>query len=304
MPKATPPQNNSLNALRSQRAGERRHLSLPERVAEATKEVSAKRLSETATKTEDRAPVEESKKAAAASPENMTYRRTKVLHPDPKIMRANRIVAPALDTSEADIFRMLRTQVLKRMKQRNARTLGICSALEGEGKSLVALNLAISLSQVDNRTVLLVELDLHRPSLLKSLGLSTEKGIDDVLAGEAEISDCLINPGYARLVLLPACNAQDSSSSMVLSTKMALLANELRERYSDRLIIYDLPPLLPSDVSIAFMHHLDAILLVVEEGRTQKSEIEHALSMIDDDLLIGTVLNKASKISSRHYGYS
>ncbi len=199
---------------------------------------------------------------------------------------------------------MLRTQVLKRMKQRNARTLGICSALEGEGKSVVALNLAISLSQVDNRTVLLVELDLHRPSLLKSLGLSTEKGIDDVLAGEAEISDCLINPGYERLVLLPTRSAQNSSSSMVLSTKMALLANELRERYSDRLIIYDLPPLLPSDVSIAFMHHLDAILLVVEEGRTQKGEIEHALSMIDDDLLIGTVLNKASRISNRHYGYS
>ncbi len=314
MPKAAPPQD-SLDALRRQRKSAQSQLSLPERLAQVTREAAAEqradgtsestveRIAEKTPETAAERLAEVSGKTGGASAASPIYRQTKVVQPDLKTMRANRIIAPFSDTREADIFRMLRTQVLKRMGQRNARTLGICSAREGEGKSLVALNLAISLSQVDNRTVLLAELDLRRPSLLKTLGLTVEKGLDDVLDGDAEIADCLINPGYDRLVILPARNRQWPSSDVVLSTKMGLLADELRDRYSDRLVIYDLPPLLLSDASIAFMRHLDACLLVVEEGRTAKNEIEHALTLIDNDLLIGTVLNKASRISNRHYGY-
>ena len=130
----------------------------------------------------------------------------KTLRSDSKVLRANRIVAPFLEDPDSEVFRVLRTQVLHRIKQRNARTLGICSARPDEGKSLVAINLAISISGLAGQSVLLVELDLRRPSLHKALGMSVEQGIDDLLAGEAEVKDCLFSTGYEGLVILPAAS--------------------------------------------------------------------------------------------------
>ena len=241
--------------------------------------------------------------ALASASDLPSGKQTKVRGLDSKVLRANRIVAPFPGDQNSDVFRMLRTQVLQRMKQRNARTLGICSARESEGKSLVALNLAISISQIEGHSVLLVELDLRRPSLLKTLELSVDKGIDDVLAEQATIADCLINPGYEGLVILPTRKPRLFSSEIMSSPKMASLATELRDRYPDRFVIYDLPPMLFGDDCLAVTSRLDACLFVVEEGKTRRSELERALSLIDKDILIGTVLNKASKGSQRYYGY-
>jgi Mrp family chromosome partitioning ATPase len=232
---------------------------------------------------------------------------TKVRGLDSRVLRANRIVAPFPGNQNSDVFRMLRTQILQRMRQRNARTLGICSARENEGKSLVALNLAISISQIEGHSVLLVELDLRRPSLLKILELSVDKGIDDVLAGDATVAECLINPsydpGYEGLFILPTRKPRLFSSEIMSSPKMASLTSELRSRHPDRFVLYDLPPMLFGDDCLAITSRLDACLFVVEEGKTRKSELQRALSLIDKDTLVGTVLNKASKGSHRYYGY-
>lgn len=227
----------------------------------------------------------------------------KVLRPDSKVLRANRIVAPFLEDPDSEFFRMLRTQVLHRMKQRNARTLGICSSRPDEGKSLMAINLAISISSVEGKSVLLVELDLRRPSLLKTLGLSVEQGIDDVLAGDAEVGDCLVSPGYEGLVILPARKPRLRSSEFVSSAAMASLASGFRDQYPDHIIMYDMPPMLLGDECLALADHLDAHLFIVEEGKTQKNEIQRSLSLIDPGKILGTVLNKVSRRSHRQYGY-
>lgn len=209
-------------------------------------------------------------------------------------LRAHRIVAPFLGEYEADVFRRLRTLVLQRLAERNAKTLGICSAGEGEGKSLTALNLAISLSFDVRHTVLLVELDFRCPKLHECFQAPLTKGLADVLNGEATIPECLLNLGYVgydRLTLLPARSPLRASSEIIASPAMAEIARELRNRYPNRLIIYDLPPLLLSDDCLAFMEHLDAFLMVVGAGKATSEDVDRALSLADPSKMIGTVLN-------------
>lgn len=208
-------------------------------------------------------------------------------------LREQRILAPFIGNYEADVFRTLRTLVTKRLAERGARTLGVCSAREGEGKSLVAMNLAISLSLVANHTVLLVELDFRAPHLHKTFGIDVKKGLTDVLRGKATISECLVDIGYERLTVLPAREPLSRSSETIASPAMVALAKELRDRYSDRLVIYDLPPILLSDDFLAFMDHLETFLFVAGEGRTARPEIERALSLLDPAKMIGSVLNAA-----------
>ena len=212
-----------------------------------------------------------------------------------KELRSNRIVAPFIGNYEADVFRMLRTRVLKRLDERGGKTLGICSCREGEGKSVVAINLAMSLALDVNHTVLLVELDLRMPSMDGYLGLNVKKGLSDVLSGQATVSECLINLGMERFTVLPAHEPMPYSSEALASPDMHNIVLELRNRYPDRLIIYDLPPVLLTDDAMAFMDHLDALLFVVAEGKTKKADLQRAVSLIDEKKLIGTVLNGAEK---------
>lgn len=235
---------------------------------------------------------------------SIQYTHTKTFEPDPDVMSKNRIVAGYLGKPEAEVFRMLRTQVRRRMERCGARTLGICSARGSEGKSLIALNLAISMSLDVNQTVILVELDLRRPSICRTIGYAPELGLDDYLLECASISECLVNPGFERLVLLPARQPMARASEYLASPRMTELSEDLRERYPDRLVIYDMPPILTTDESIFFMKRLDACLFVVEEGRIGRKDVERALELLDRDILIGSVLNKASALYNKSYTYN
>jgi len=222
----------------------------------------------------------------------------------PRHLRNHRIVAGEINGDAADIFRMLRTQVLRRLESRGSRTLAICSAGDGEGKTVVGINLAISLALEPNHTVLLVDLDFRRPSIHQYFGFSPEVGLDDVLAGRAVIDEALVNPGYERLLVLPTRGVVPLSSEVLMSEKMAALARDLRDGAADRLVVYDLPPVLQVDDCLAFLRHLDACLFVIEEGASRASEVLRALNLIEADKIIGTVLNKASGRNKEYYDYS
>jgi len=233
----------------------------------------------------------------------ITYSQTRVV-PIPKIrMNRSRIIAPSMEKRESDIFRLLRTQVIQRLRERDARSLAICSANIGEGKTFVAINLALSLAMDVNHTVMLVDLDLRRPTIHKFFGLQSGKSLVDVLTGEASIADCLFNPSVERLVIFPSHSAVPYSSDVLTSPEMVKLATELRERYQERILIYDLPPMLLVDDCIAFLDHVDACVFVVEEGTTKSEEITRALSLINDEKMIGTILNKSRYFSKDQYNY-
>lgn len=235
---------------------------------------------------------------AAAAPGAKT---TRILPVSERVLRDKRVIAGFTRDARADLFRMLRVQVLQRLASSGGTTLGICSPNPEEGKTLIGANLAVSMAMDANHTVLLVDLDLRRPSLAQCFGLAPRTGLSDYLFGGAPLSDCLVNPGIERLVLLPAGRALSNSSEALTLPQMINLAQELKVRYPDRFVIYDLPPLLTSDDALVFLPRIDATLLVVCEGLTQTGEIQRAMDLLEDRNLLGTVLNRSAEGNSYPY---
>ncbi|MCB1721344.1 MAG: CpsD/CapB family tyrosine-protein kinase [Rhodospirillales bacterium] len=207
------------------------------------------------------------------------------------VLDYNRIVSHRTRSKDADIFRFLRTQILQSMNEHGFKTVAISSPRYGDGKTTIAANLAVSIAQDLKQTVLLVDLDLRKPSLAEYLELSPKAGLTDYLAGKADVKDCLIRMPFERINVFPAGRPVDRSSETLGSPQMQKLAAELKERYDDRLIIYDMPPLLEQDDPLVFLPHVDAFLLVIREGVTTVDEIKRSLDILKSAKVIGVVLN-------------
>ncbi|MBK5966091.1 exopolysaccharide biosynthesis protein [Thiocystis minor] len=235
---------------------------------------------------------------ATASGVDVAYTRTTTVQVDPARLREQRIFVSKEHDPIEHAYKVVRTHVLQRMRANGWRTLAITSAGEGNGKTLTAINLGISLAREVNQTVLLVDLDLRRPSLGRYFVPEGHPGLSDYLMGEAELSEILIHPNIERLVILPGHKPFIHSSEILSSPRMVQLVREIRSRYEDRMTLFDMPPLLASDDVIAFLPYLDAVLLVVEEGKTTKEEIQHAQQLLGVEKIIGMVLNKSASSGS------
>ena len=209
-------------------------------------------------------------------------------------LETHRVLAHRLRSAEADIFRILRTQVLQIMGKGDLRTLAITSPRYGDGKTTVALNLAVSIALDLKQTVLLVDLDLRKPSVGPILGLESEVGLTDYLLNNVPLPDCMARLPFERLSVLPAGRALDNSSEVLGSPRMAALAHEMKSRYHDRLVIYDMPPVLAQDDPIAFLPHVDATLMVVRDGVTKTRDLKTCLERLAGANIIGTVLNHST----------
>lgn len=242
-----------------------------------------------------------SDKPNGSGPAKIVYGKTRQENiPTEKFEKA-RLIAGLNNDWRADTFRILRAQILQKLSSEGFRTIGVTSAASGDGKTLVAANLAISMAMDINQTVLLVDLDLRRARLGDYFDLKFDRGLSDYLTEQCELEECLINPGVDRLVLLPERGSITNSSEILATPRMRDLAQELKNRYSDRIIIYDLPPLLASDDALVMAPYVDATILVVQEGKTTKNEVESALALLDDSNFIGTVLNKGEREMHSYY---
>lgn len=229
------------------------------------------------------------------------YSQTRVATLDPAVLRENRIIYGDADTGGLTAYKMLRTQVLQRMKTRGWNALAITSPAENDGKSMTAINLAISLARELHHTVLLVDMDLRNPSIHRYFGLQPAKGISDCLLYGTSLGDALVNPGIERLVLLPGREKLNNSSEVLASPAVGLLVQELKSRYPSRMVLFDLPPVLASDDALSFAPYADAFLLVLRDGKTQRQEIEHSFELLKDANIIGTVLNGSEEKISTYY---
>jgi Mrp family chromosome partitioning ATPase len=120
-------------------------------------------------------------------------------------------------------------------------------------------------------------------------------GLSDYFLRDVPVPECLVKPAFDRLVVLPISEPLDNSSEMLGSPKMAALAHELKTRYSDRIVIYDMPPLLTQDDTIAFLPYVDGVLLVVRDGKTQTEDVTKCMNALGDANLLGTVLNNCAE---------
>jgi capsular exopolysaccharide synthesis family protein len=224
-------------------------------------------------------------------PGRIEYTRTRTVQIPPATLERHRIAAVAND-ERADAFRMLRTQVLMQMRQNGWQTLGVTSAHKGAGKSTISMNLALSFAMELDHTALLVDADLRDPDVRKMLDLGEGPGLADYLVGGASIEDLLIHPDVGNLVLLPGGAPVANTSELLRSPMMANLVRELKDRYPDRFVVFDEPPILAGADTLALSGYLDATILVVEEGRTSPDDLARAREMLGRGNLLGIVLNK------------
>jgi capsular exopolysaccharide synthesis family protein len=228
-------------------------------------------------------------------PGSIAYTRTRTLDVTPQVLERHRLASVRNDTS-ADAFRLLRTQVLMQMRQNGWQTLAVTSPNKGAGKSTIALNLAMSFAMEADYTALLVDADLRDPDLRHLLELEPGPGLVDYLLGKAAIEDLLIHPNIGNLVVLPGGAPVANTSELMRSPMMAEMIRELRGRYADRLIVFDVPPVLAGADTLALSAYMDATILLVEECKTARDDIERSCDLLRDSTVMGVVLNKSREL--------
>lgn len=234
-----------------------------------------------------------------ALPPPIVYTRTRSLDIPLSVLRQRRVMAAYDKGPFVDAVKILRTQVLQRLRENNWNVLGVTSPGHGEGKTLTAVNLAVSLAMETTQTVLLVDANLRNPSIHDVFGLHDCPGLADYLLDNEPVEDLLVHPGIGRFVVLPGGRAISNSTEILTSPKMLALVEEFKHRYPSRIVIFDLPPLLHTADVLAFSPYTDALLLVVEEGKTTTEEVQRALSLVKNSRpVLGTVLNKAGQMAT------
>jgi len=237
--------------------------------------------------------------------DKITYTQTQTVRVSKEHLREKRIIEGDAPEVYTDAYRLLRTQVLQRMNENQWNVLAITSPGPGAGKTLTAVNLAISLAMELEYTVLLVDADLRKPGVHSCFGLAPEYGLSDYLTSDIPISDLLIHPDVVeRFVILPGGSAIANSSEMLSSPKMKQLVKELKNRYRERIIIFDVPPLLATSDALAFSPYVDATLLVLEEGKTTAEDARYAIEMLQGANVLGAVLNKSDTSLKGYYSDS
>ena len=231
----------------------------------------------------------------------ITYLNTPVIKLDNVHLEKNRIVAHTKSDVNSYSFDSLRTQILQKMEENNWRTIAVVSPTPQSGKTLVSINLAISIAHQPQKTVILVDFDLRRPKVATYLGIHTEKSMNDYLQDKALLKDIMINPGIDRLVVVPTMKPVSKSAEILSSRKVTNLITELRDRYDSRIVIFDCPPVLNSDDAMVLLPQVDCILLVIANGMSTQSEIEETLHHLPKNNLLGVVLNKAEMESKAYY---
>lgn len=227
---------------------------------------------------------------------------TRIVPVDPVALERERILPPGASGPHGGAYKMLRTQVLRRLEELGANSLAVVGTVAATGKTLTAINLAIAIAADLDRTALLVDLDLRKPSIHRKLGLECRIGIEDCLRRGQPLKDAMVRmAGYERLVVLPARERCEDSSELLASHRTQECIREMRLRYKDRVLVFDLPPVLQADDALAFSRHVQAALIVVGEGRTQRTDVSRTLELLRDLPILGTVLNAARETTASYY---
>lgn len=210
-------------------------------------------------------------------------------------------------TPVSESFRRIKRHILANVANPDAppgtNLVMITSSLPKEGKTFCTINMAISLAMEMDRRVLLVDADVLRPSVCASLGVkASEKGLMDVLLDGIALSDVLCNTNIEKLSLLPAGRRHSHASELLASDAMRAMLKEMAERYSDRIVIFDSPPLLATTESCVLAGLMGQVLVVVEADQTTEATLKEALSRINSNNVVGVLLNKGMPPGSALYG--
>jgi exopolysaccharide/PEP-CTERM locus tyrosine autokinase len=210
------------------------------------------------------------------------------------------------DSPVAEEYRKLKATVL-RMAPQNGKhyTIAVTSSVSGEGKSLTAINLAVSLAQEMDRRVLLIDGDLRRPSLSEYLGVSVHTGLAQCLRGGVPLSSAIVNTDVPGLELLPAGKAVHNPVEVLSAPRMRLLFGEVERLAPERTVIVDTPPVLPFAETQVMSLLVDGVLFIVKEGESTVQEVRDSLELMEGANVLGIVFNGVTDVTvtNRYYHY-
>ncbi len=208
----------------------------------------------------------------------------------------------------AEQYKRIRARIIKGTAKSFLNTIMVTSPDVSEGKSITALNLAITLAKEIDYTVLLVDADLRNPSIHRYLGMEPQYGLSDYLVGRVKLPDVLIKTGIGKLVVLPGGNVPANPSELLSSERMRSLVHEMKLRYKNRYVIFDSSPLLVTADPLSLSGYMDGIILLIQAARTSSRTASQAVSLLKDRTILGVIFNKvpqylSSTIYPYHYEY-
>jgi exopolysaccharide/PEP-CTERM locus tyrosine autokinase len=231
-----------------------------------------------------------------------------------RMREAGMVTAASGRTSLLEDFRVIKRPLLKQAFSegtagRPNNLIMITSSLPGEGKTYCAINLAMSIAMELDHTVLLVDADVARPSVLRTLGLPAQRGLMDILVDDKlDLSDVMLRTNVDTLSILPAGTSTPRATELLASLTMTNLVNEIAHRYPDRVIIFDSPPLLLTSEAGVLASHMGQIVMVVEAQDTTQHAVKESLRQLEGCSNVNLIYNKARDIPGieetydYHYG--
>lgn len=238
-------------------------------------------------------------------------RQSRLIELDLDALAAAGIVCPnAPRTQTSDQYRVIKRPLIKNAMGKGASVIAngnlimITSALPGEGKSFTAINLAMSMATELDTTVMLVDADVARPSVMRMLGLPNGPGLLDlVLNDSTDLSSVLLKTNIEKLTILPSGTPHPRATELLASDAMVNLLEDMAQRYPDRIIIFDSPPLLLTTESRVLATHMGQVVMVVHAGSTLQSQVKQALATIESCPVKLMLLNKVSRLFKDGHGY-
>lgn len=236
-----------------------------------------------------RAPVETAKRVSRSVELDLT-----------QLSEQGYLTSPLSDRRLVDEFRNITSQVLRNSQLvaekggRRGNIVLVTSSVPGEGKTFVSLNLALSVAMHLDHSALLVDADVLRPSMLERVGLGPQPGLIDLLTGNDLLPpDVLLRTNLAKFSMLPTGTAVDKGAELLSSAAMDNLLSDLSERYHDRIIVLDSPPLLVSTVSRSLAARVGQVLMVVAAEQTKRTAVSQGFAALESCPVVSVVLNKS-----------
>ena len=231
------------------------------------------------------------------------YSHSRHIELDTKALLDNRCICIEPESMEIDCYKVLRTKLQHLTKHKGWNSVMITSPLPGEGKTLTAINLALTFAKAYNQTVMLVDCDLRSQNINKVLGLQSNAGLIECLLDGRPLQDSIIWPGIDKLTLMTGGRTIPDSTELLGSPRMQTLVQEMKSRYDDRYVLFDTPPLLVGADALALAPYVDCIVMVVVEGETSTKDIKRALAMLPQEKFLGFVMNRMKFVKKEGYGY-
>ncbi len=231
------------------------------------------------------------------------YTETKVIHTDAESLKEHKVLTPEFHPAIVEQYNLLRARLESMLLQMGYNSVLVTSPGPDEGKTLTAVNLAISISRETSRTVLLIDGDMRKPAITNYLGLPESPGLYEHLTQGVPLNELLINPGWPRFTILPAGKPDEYPADILGSPAMQELIWDVKNKYKERFIIFDSPPLMLYSDGLYLARYVDSVLMVARSGKTKESALKEAIELVKDRPFLGTVLNRVPPNQSLAYEY-